>query len=123
MNIWFHPSKAIEALLKDSAEKAGFEADFQPQVRPADPKFGDFQANGVLPYAKSRKQNPRAAAEKLVETLKSSPDFDESYIAVSIAGPGFVNFALTPKFLGAWLAKYRGEAELKSAASKFFDGK
>jgi arginine--tRNA ligase len=123
MNIWFHPSKEIEIILKKVAPDAGIEGDFDPQVRPADPRFGDFQANGILPVAKSLKTNPRALAEKTVAALKASPDFNADYIDVSIAGPGFVNFKLTPKFLNAWLAKYKGESELKSAASKFFDGK
>ncbi len=123
MNIWFHPSKEIEIILKKVAPDAGIEGDFDPQVRPADPRFGDFQANGILPVAKSLKTNPRALAEKTVAALKASPDFNTDYIDVSIAGPGFVNFKLTPKFLNAWLAKYKGESELKSAASKFFDGK
>jgi len=38
-------------------------ATFSPEVRVADPKHGDYQANGVLGYAKSRKENPRAVAE------------------------------------------------------------
>ena len=120
MNIWFHPSKEIEIILKKVAPDAGIEGDFDPQVRPADPRFGDFQANGILPVAKSLKTNPRALAEKTVAALKASPDFNTDYIDVSIAGPGFVNFKLTPKFLNAWLAKYKGESELKSAASKIF---
>lgn len=123
MEIWFHPSKELTTLVKNCAEAAGMDADFDPQIRPADPRFGDFQANGVLAYAKARKQNPRATAEKLVEAIKQSPDFDPECIAISIAGPGFINFALTPKFLGAWLAKFKGESELKSAAGKFFNGK
>ena len=29
---------------------------FDPQVRQADERFGDFQANGILPYAKKAGQ-------------------------------------------------------------------
>ena len=85
-------------------------------IRPADPKFGDFQANGALQYAKAHRENPRAAGEKLLAAIKASPDFDESLVETSVAGPGFVNFALTKKFLGGWLAKYSGEKELRAAA-------
>ena len=123
MDIWFHPSKELDLILKKVAKEAGLEGDFQPQMRTADPRFGDFQANGVLPYAKSLKTNPRAVAEKIVEALKNSPEYDSELIDVSIAGPGFINFSLKPKFLNAWLAKYKGEAELKSASSQFFNGK
>ena len=123
MDIWFHPAKEIESLVKECGKKAGFPNDFDPQVRPADPRFGDFQANGVLACAKALKANPRALAQKLADEIKSSPDFDEELIEVSVAGPGFLNFALTKKFLKAWLAKFKGEAELKSAAGKFYNGK
>lgn len=123
MDIWFHPSKELETLLKKSASSIGFEDNFDPQVRPADPRFGDFQSNGILPYAKSIKQNPRALAEKLTQALKDSGSFDSELVEISIAGPGFINFGLTKKFLGAWLARFKGESELKAGAGEFFKGK
>ncbi len=123
MEIWFHPAKAIAALTKNAAQAAGFDADFDPVIRPADPKFGDFQANGALQYAKARRENPRAAGEKLLAAIQSSPEFDKQLVEMSIAGPGFVNFKLTKKFLGKWLAKYSGEAELRAAAKQFYGGR
>lgn len=123
MEIWFHPAKAIAALTKNAAQAAGFDADFDPVIRPADPKFGDFQANGALQYAKARKENPRAAGEKLLAAIQASPEFDKQLVETSIAGPGFVNFKLTKKFLGKWLAKYSGEAELRAAAKQFYGGR
>ena len=123
MDIWFHPSREIDRLLRQAAQKAGLGDGFDPQVRAADPRFGDFQCNGVLPAAKQLKTNPRALAQKLADALKESPEFDDSLVSVSIAGAGFVNFALSKKFLNAWLGKYRGEAELKAAAAKFYAGR
>lgn len=123
MEIWFHPAKAVAALTKNAAQAAGFDADFDPVIRPADPKFGDFQANGALQYAKARRENPRAAGEKLLAAIQSSPEFDKQLVETSIAGPGFVNFKLTKKFLGKWLAKYSGEAELRAAAKQFYGGR
>lgn len=123
MEIWFYPSKEIAAILKSAAAKTDLGGDFDPQMRTADPRFGDFQANGVLPAAKQRKTNPRALAQQLLDALKAENAIDESLVEVSIAGPGFVNFKLTPKFLNAWLEKFKGETELKSAAGKFYNGK
>lgn len=123
MEIWFHPAKAIATLTKNAAQAAGFDADFDPVIRPADPKFGDFQANGALQYAKARRENPRAAGEKLLAAIQASPEFDKQLVETSIAGPGFVNFKLTKKFLGKWLAKYSGEAELRAAAKQFYGGR
>ena len=123
MEIWFHPAKALKSLTAKAAESAGFDDSFDPIIRPADPKFGDFQSNGALQYAKSHKENPRAVGEKLLAEIKKSPDFDEALIETSIAGPGFINFKLTKKFLGGWLAKYKGEPELRAAAREFYGGK
>ena len=123
MEIWFHPSKELGAALSRAAENAGLGKGFEPQIRTADPRFGDFQANGVLPFAKAAKKNPREVAQKIAAALESSPDFDGEYIGVSIAGPGFINFSLKPKFLNAWLAKYKGETELAEGARAFFGGK
>lgn len=123
MDIWFHPAKELDTLVKKAAAAAGFDESFEAQMRPADPRFGDFQSNGALPYAKAQKANPRALGEKLLEAIKASPDFDQSLIEISIAGPGFVNFTLTKKFLNAWLAKYKGQNELAEAASGFYHGK
>ncbi len=123
MEIWFHPSKALNAIAKNAAKNAGLEDDFDPIIRPADPKFGDFQANGALQYAKAHKENPRAVGEKLLTAIKALEDFDESLIETSIAGAGFINFKLTKKFLTAWLAKFKGEAELAEAAASFYGGK
>ncbi len=123
MDIWFHPSEELEKIVAKAAEDAGFDKSFEPQIRTADPRFGDFQANGALPYAKSKKSNPRTCAQILLGHIEKNPDFDPSYIETSIAGPGFINFRLTKKFLQSWLTKYKGESELKAAAKKFYDGK
>ena len=53
MYTWFNPSQAIDQILRQVAAKTeGFGVDFDPGMRPADPKFGDYQANGVLGFAK-----------------------------------------------------------------------
>ncbi|YCM44766.1 arginine--tRNA ligase [Verrucomicrobiaceae bacterium 227] len=60
----------------------------------ADLRFGDFQSNAAMMLAKPAGKNPRELAQALAEQL-SSGDLCE----VSVAGPGFLNFTLTPK---AW---------------------
>jgi len=92
---------------------------FAPEVRPADPRHGDFQANGVLAYAKARKQNPRATAEKLVAAL---PDSLRDRFDISIAGPGFINFAARPATLSDWLARYDSAARLREGAASTHGG-
>jgi arginyl-tRNA synthetase len=64
-------------------------------------KFGDYQSNAAMGLAKTlaersgQKQNPRAIAEKIREHLKLADIASE----ISIAGPGFINIRLNPKWL------------------------
>lgn len=115
MSATFHLAAAIDAGLKSAAASAGFDlALFAPDVRVAAAQHGDFQANGILAYAKQTKQNPRAAAQTLVAALPA----DISALAdVVIAGPGFLNFTLKPAALEAWLAAFATPETLAAAAS------
>ena len=62
-------------------------------VRPAtDPRFGDYQANGVMALAKQIKTNPRKLAEAVVEQL----DLSDICEPPEVAGPGFINLRLKP---------------------------
>lgn len=101
----------------------GFTADFEPQVKPADPRFGDFQANGVLPFAKQAKQNPRALADALLRTVMASGVFPEAQVKVELAGPGFLNFTLQPAYLLAWLQTFADETALRAGAGSRLAGR
>ena len=72
-------------------------------VKPTqDPKFGDYQANGVMGLAKQQKTNPRQLAQKILDQL----DVSDMCEPPEIAGPGFINFRLKPQ----WLAERLKEA-------------
>jgi arginyl-tRNA synthetase len=66
----------------------------------ADPKFGDYQANGVMAVAKQRGENPRALAEKVIAQLQLS----EICEPPTVAGAGFINFQLKPSFVTGQIA-------------------
>ena len=94
MLIEFDCSVQLSNVVKQAATSCEeFNDEFDPQIRTADPRFGDFQANGVLPFAKKAGLNPRELSEKL---LKSIPLSD--YWNTSLAGPGFINFKLSEKY-------------------------
>ncbi len=116
MHVSFNLVADIDAAVKSAATAAGLaEADaFAPEVRTADPRHGDFQANGVLAYAKARKLNPRQVAEKIIAAI---PAGVREIYAVSIAGPGFINFVLEPAALLAWLRTYDSEQHLRDGAA------
>ncbi|TWT22364.1 arginine--tRNA ligase [Luteimonas marina] len=76
--------------------------------RPKDRAHGDFSTNAAMLLAKHAlskaegpaKPNPRALAQALVDALPVNDDV----AAVEIAGPGFLNFRLTP---AAWQRQLR----------------
>jgi arginyl-tRNA synthetase len=93
-------------ILADAVERAlrtvvGTENAGPAIIRPcADPKFGDYQANGVMALAKRLGQNPRVLAEKVIAELQLS-DVSEP---PTVAGAGFINFRLTPAFVADHIA-------------------
>ncbi|PPJ41219.1 MULTISPECIES: arginine--tRNA ligase [unclassified Pseudoxanthomonas] len=60
--------------------------------RPKTREHGDFATNAAMLLAKAARSNPRAIATALVAALPASDDVAN----VEIAGPGFINFHLTP---------------------------
>jgi arginyl-tRNA synthetase len=62
--------------------------------RPNDPAHGDFATNVALANARELRRNPREVAETLVDAL------DVPFVReAEVAGPGFVNFRLSPEAL------------------------
>lgn len=62
-----------------------------------DRQFGDFACNVAMVLAKPAKMNPREIAAKIIENLPKS----DKIAKVEIAGPGFINFYLTPTALNS----------------------
>jgi arginyl-tRNA synthetase len=111
MKFDFDCTQRLDALLLETAhELEEFDDDFAPQVRTADARFGDFQANGVLPHAKKRGKNPREMAQSLIDKLPPSEDWK-----TSLAGPGFINFKLSPAFALGWIEAFDNLEKLKEA--------
>ena len=124
MEIQFNPAVTLDGLLSAAAaEVEGLGEGFDAQVRPADPRFGDYQANGVLPWAKRQGMNPRQLATVLLEVLNAqNPDLG-GWVETAIAGPGFINFKLLPAFQLVWLKRYHDQASLQSGAAGKLSGR
>ncbi|MCA1740396.1 MAG: arginine--tRNA ligase, partial [Actinobacteria bacterium] len=67
---------------------------------------GDFATNVALANAKVFKRNPREVAQNIVASLEAP--FIES---VEVAGPGFINFRLSPEALGEELGELLAAGE------------
>ncbi|RYY82890.1 MAG: arginine--tRNA ligase, partial [Comamonadaceae bacterium] len=68
--------------------------------RPKERAHGDFSTNAAMLLAKAAKTNPRALAQQLVDALPLS----DAVGKIELAGPGFINFHLTP---AAWQQQVR----------------
>ena len=114
MDLCFDLAMALDRSMAEAGRQIGLNGEeFVPEVRLADLVHGDFQANGVLAYAKRHRQNPRALAENLVKQLGAvGPHFE-----IGVAGPGFVNFKLTPAALLAWLQLHCDRRALGAGAA------
>ncbi len=93
----------LSAIVKAAFEKAfpGEDFGFVRVVPATDAKFGDYQCNDALKFAKKLKMNPRAVAEKVVHGLH---EFSQIFSKIEIAGPGFLNLTVSMDWLNAQLA-------------------
>ena len=99
MEFSFNLLQYFKKVVSEASERVEtVDESFEPQMRMADERFGDFQANGALPYAKKNGLNPRELAESIAAKTTSSDLWE-----ISIAGPGFINFKLKPEFFLTWL--------------------
>ena len=124
MQVSFNPSLEIDRVLRETALSVpSIGPDFDPGVRPADPRFGDFQANGVLGYAKRKGINPRELGEALLHALQASDKLDPKQIKMTLSGPGFLNFRLSGEFLWQWLLEHAGKEDFRAGATSLRKGR
>ncbi len=81
-------------LRRDGKLPAGEEPSFAVE-RTRDKKFGDYACNIAMLMAKSVGRNPRELAQALLDTLPKSRLVERA----EIAGPGFINFWVSPTCL------------------------
>ncbi len=75
---------------------------------PADKKNGDFATNAAMAGARSFKTAPR----KIAEAIKGNIDLSKTYAGrCEIAGPGFINFFLSPRYYSDILKEIAKEGE------------
>ena len=92
--------------------------DFKIEV-PADNKNGDFSSNVAMMSTKAFRMNPRKIGEIILENI----DLKGTYLArCEIAGPGFLNFYLSPSYYSAILKDVR-ECGKDYGRSSYGEGK
>jgi arginyl-tRNA synthetase len=93
-------SEILRERLQNALQSLGFSIDEPVQLSPtADPRHGDYQTNVAMVLGKKFKQNPRNLAGLIGAKLSMNDIGPEP----EIAGPGFINFRLSPEFLSRHL--------------------
>lgn len=114
MSVDFDLAGWLDREMREAAARAGVAGEgFSPEIRMADPRHGDFQANGILPFAKRNRRNPREIATALVGALR----LPDGAATCEVAGPGFVNFRLQPPTLLAWLESFGSSESMRGDAA------
>ncbi len=75
--------------------------------RTRDPAHGDFASNIAMRLAKPARKSPRDIAASIVEALSNSDEVEK----IDIAGPGFINFHLSPTAFYAEMESILGAGE------------
>jgi arginyl-tRNA synthetase len=96
-------------LLKEALSAQGV-TDIDPILEhPVDPGHGDYATNVALHIATSLGKSPREVAEALVTTIK---DKNIDWLAsITVAGPGFINFTISPFHLVTLLTENQKQPE------------
>ncbi len=94
----------IESLLRQAVEQLSTKEDFTPPAqlpisieRPRDPSHGDFSSNIAMVLTKVVGVPPRTLAERLIAAIPAHADIAR----VELAGPGFINFTLSERYVQA----------------------
>jgi arginyl-tRNA synthetase len=100
-----HLDAALDALVAAGDLPAGLNRNAITVEPPRDASHGELATNAAMVLAKPAATNPRALAEKIADQLRA---LDEVSV-VTIAGPGFINLALTEDTWRAELSAIRDE--------------
>lgn len=93
----------LSGIVRDALEIAAAEGEITAEIpvplieMTRDRKFGDYATNVAMVLASGQGQNPRQIAEKIAERI-SQTDSDGFVADVAVAGPGFINLTMTPRY-------------------------
>ena len=106
--------RAYEAAAAEDLLPAGAQVRASIEI-PKDPKNGDYASSFAMAGAKAMKKNPRVIAQTLVDHMDLTGTIFET---VEIAGPGFLNFRLGPRWYGDVLAAIESDGPLYGGSTE-----
>ncbi|KAB2911117.1 MAG: arginine--tRNA ligase [Hyphomicrobiaceae bacterium] len=85
---------ALQALQSEGALPAGLDLAGIEVSPPREAAHGDLACNAALVLAKAARMKPRDIADRLAQKLTADPEIE----TIEVAGPGFLNMRLVPRF-------------------------
>jgi arginyl-tRNA synthetase len=90
------PREEFRATIRARLDELGWPSEEIVVERPGDPEHGDWSSPIALALARPLKRSPREIAAELVDGLRLDPS---RFRDVLVAGPGFINVRLAPRYL------------------------
>lgn len=114
--------KKIEEKIIAVLKELSINAESVVLEHPDELSHGDYSTNVAMVHAKQQGMRPRDLAEKIVAKLTELKNFGElvDISKIEIAGPGFINFHMSPEFFHDSVKKI---AEGKTGTSGLLSGK
>jgi len=89
-------TQILQERLQNALQAVGIKSDEPLQLAPTlDPRHGDYQTNAAMVMGKKLKENARTLASRIVANLSTKGIGPPP----EVAGPGFINFRISPEFL------------------------
>lgn len=90
----------LRSLLSKTLNSMGISEHLEIEL-PREEKFGDLSTPVAMTVAKKMKSPPRQIAENLIDTINQSLGIEikDIFDRIEIAGPGFINFTFSKKYL------------------------
>ncbi len=107
----------LEKLFAKAADKLEYLKDAEINFSvPNNPEHGDYATNVALTLTKKLRKNPREIANEIIENLERD---DAVLERVEIAGPGFINFKFSQKYLAQIIAAIFEKGENFGKSEKY----
>ncbi len=98
----------VDKLAEEKNVKQSIKTDLVVVERPKKQHQGDFSTNVAMVIAKALSSNPRDIGELIKSRLREEEIID----AVSLAGPGFLNITINPKFWSGLISEIMSNENL-----------
>jgi len=72
---------------------------------PKKEEFGDLSTPLAMSLAKDLGKPPRTIAQSVLAALREIPESEAYFSRIEIAGPGYINFSLSPSYLSGFLER------------------